>query len=146
MVVNVVGDNSTISIRATTAKAVAQTVSDDSTVHLQGTFETNTVTDANAYFIAKNKFYAVSDYTNDDKGVKVNPYRAYIVTDKQSGAKYAPVLNIEIDGEATTIDSIVDSLNDDAEYYDANGLRLKTMKRGLNIVKNGSQVRKVIIK
>ncbi len=146
VVVNVVGDNSTISISATTAKAVAQSVSADSNVHLQGTFETKTVTDANAYFIAKNKFYAVSDYTTDDKGVKVNPYRAYIVTDKQSGAKYAPVLNIQIDGEATTIDSIVDSLNDDAEYYDANGLRLKTMKRGLNIVKNGSQVRKVIIK
>ena len=79
--------------------------------------------------------------------MKVNPYRAYIMTEEASSAKYASVLNIMTDDEATTsISSVIDALNDDEEYYDINGRRIECLRKGLNIVKRGNKTIKVIIK
>ena len=96
--------------------------------------------------MANNKFYKVSDYTTDDYCVKVSPYNAYLLTDSDSAAKYASILNIESNEEETGIDRVIDSLNECAEYYDINGYRFKSPQKGLNIVKRGNKTMKRIIK
>ena len=52
------------------------------------------------------------------------------------------------DDETTAIDSpaIIDVFNPNAEYYDINGRRIKTLEKGINIVKMGGKTTKVIIK
>lgn len=141
------GDNSTIRIKATSAKTVSQPVYDSSkSTRLKGYFEPEIITAVNDYFIANNKFYRASDYSANGKGVRINPYRAYIFVNITGDAKYAPVLNIEVDGETTSVNSVFDSLDDASEYYDASGRRLDNLQKGFNIVKRGNKTIKVIIK
>lgn len=135
-----------IAISTTAAHVAYMPVVTESGDYLDGAFEPTYLADGNGYFIANNKFYKVSDYTSEDSYVKVNPYRAYILTNETSSAKYAPVLNIVTDDKTTSIDSVIDTLNADAEYYDINGRRLEGLQRGLNIVRRGNKTTKVIIK
>ncbi len=135
-----------IAISTTAAHVAYMPVVTESGDYLDGAFEPTYLADGNGYFIANNKFYKVSDYTSEDSCVKVNPYRAYILTNETSSAKYAPVLNIVTDDKTTSIDSVIDTLNADAEYYDINGRRLEGLQRGLNIVRRGNKTTKVIIK
>ena len=141
-------DQSGITISTAAAKIVYMPVLAESNTYLDGAFEPTYLADGKGYFIANNKFYKVSDYTIEDSTcVKVNPYRAYIMTEEASSAKYASVLNIMTDDEATTsIGSVIDALNDDEEYYDINGRRIECLRKGLNIVKRGNKTIKVIIK
>ena len=135
-----------ITISTTAAKVVYMPVVADGGTYLDGAFEPTYLADGNGYFIANNKFYKVSDYTGEDSCVKVNPYRAYIMADETSSAKYASVLNIMTGDEAASISSAIDTLNADAEYYDLNGRRLEGLRKGWNIVKRGNKTMKVIIK
>ena len=141
-------DQSGITISTAAAKIVYMPVVAESNTYLDGAFEPTYLADGKGYFIANNKFYKVSDYTIEDSTcVKVNPYRAYIMTEEASSAKYASVLNIMTDDEATTsVSSVIDALNDDEEYYDINGRRIECLRKGLNIVKRGNKTIKVIIK
>ena len=141
-------DQSGITISTAAAKIVYMPVVAESGTYLDGAFEPTYLADGKGYFIANNKFYKVSDYTIEDSTcVKVNPYRAYIMTEEASSAKYASVLNIMTDDEATTsVSSVIDALNDDEEYYDINGRRIECLRKGLNIVKRGNKAIKVIIK
>ena len=141
-------DQSGITISTAAAKIVYMPVVAESNTYLDGAFEPTYLADGKGYFIANNKFYKVSDYTIEDSiGVKVNPYRAYIMTEEASSAKYASVLNIMTDDEATTsVSSVIDALNADEEYYDINGRRIECLRKGLNIVKRGNKAIKVIIK
>ena len=141
-------DQSGITISTAAAKIVYMPVVAESNTYLDGAFEPTYLADGKGYFIANNKFYKVSDYTIEDSiGVKVNPYRAYIMTEEASSAKYASVLNIMTDDEATTsVSSVIDALNDDEEYYDINGRRIECLRKGLNIVKRGNKAIKVVIK
>ncbi len=135
-----------ITINATAANVVYMPVVAESGNRLDGAFEYTYLADGNGYFIANNKFYKVSDYTDEDCCVKVSPYRAYILTDETSSAKYASLLNIVTDDEAASISNAIDTLNAAAEYYDLNGRRLNGLQKGLNIVKRGNKTMKVIIK
>ena len=141
-------DQSGITISTAAAKIVYMPVVAESNTYLDGAFEPTYLADGKGYFIANNKFYKVSDYTIEDSTcVKVNPYRAYIMTEEASSAKYASVLNIMTDDEATTsVSSVIDALNADEEYYDINGRRIECLRKGLNIVKRGNKAIKVIIK
>ncbi len=133
-----------VSITATEAKVVGEPVNVTSGDRFVGTFA-GEVLNTNGYFIAKDKFFSVADYSN--KGVKVSPFRAYIMTD--GNAEKSTVLRIMVGGNTTGIDTIdtTDALNNPAaEYYDAAGRRTNGLQKGLNIVKTGNKTMKVIVK
>ena len=135
---------SDISIMTPEAKVAGSPLNATSDNRLVGTFVGEVLND-NEYFIAKDKFFSVADYSA--KGVKVNPFRAYIVS--KASVASALALRISVDEGSTNIENIdaVDALNNPTvEYYDATGRRTNGLQKGLNIVKTDSKTMKVIIK
>lgn len=121
--------------------------SNDKANPLKGTFSTTELTD-DCYFIAKNQFRLVGNYKGAATGVKVAGFRAYLQPETTAGSKRADVLSIGIDDEATGIESaeVIDWLNNpSAEYYDLKGRRVEGLQKGINIVKVGKRVKKVVI-
>ncbi len=124
--------------------------SNDNDNPLKGTFSTTELTD-DCYFIAKNQFRLVEKYkgaATGVNGVKVAGFRAYLQPETTAGSKRADVLSIGIDDEATGIESaeVIDWLNNpSAEYYDLKGRRVEGLQKGINIVKVGKRVKKVVI-
>lgn len=121
--------------------------SNDNANPLKGTFSTTELTD-DCYFIAKNQFRLVKNYKVAATGVKVAGFRAYLQPETTAGSKRADVLSIGIDDEATGIESaeVIDWLNNpSAEYYDLKGRRVEGLQKGINIVKVGKRVKKVVI-
>lgn len=124
--------------------------SNDNANPLKGTFSTTELTD-DCYFIAKNQFRLVEKYkgaATGVNGVKVAGFRAYLQPETTAGSKRADVLSIGIDDEATGIESaeVIDWLNNpSAEYYDLKGRRVEGLQKGINIVKVGKRVKKVVI-
>ena len=121
--------------------------SNDNANPLKGTFSTTELTD-DCYFIAKNQFRLVENYKGVATGVKVAGFRAYLQPETTAGSKRADVLSIGIDDEATGIESaeVIDWLNNpSAEYYDLKGRRVEGLQKGINIVKVGKRVKKVVI-
>ena len=115
---------------------------------LVGTFATALLAD-DCYFLANDKFRLVGDYKQVASGVKLAAFRAYIQPQQQTAAQRAPVLSINMDGETSAIDApaVVGALNDAAtEYYDMNGRRTDGLQKGMNIVKTGGRVMKVLVK
>lgn len=120
--------------------------SNDNANPLKGTFTTTELTD-DCYFIAKNQFRQVKNYKEAASGVKVAGFRAYLQP-TTAGSKRADVLSIGIDDEATGIESaeVIDWLNNpSAEYYDLKGRRVEGLQKGINIVKVGKRVKKVVV-
>ena len=121
--------------------------SNDNANPLKGTFSTTELTD-DCYFIAKNQFRLVEYYKGAATGVKVAGFRAYLQPETTAGSKRADVLSIGIDDEATGIESaeVIDWLNNpSAEYYDLKGRRVEGLQKGINIVKVGKRVKKVVV-
>ena len=121
--------------------------SNDKANPLKGTFSTTELTD-DCYFIAKNQFRLVEYYKGVASGVKVAGFRAYLQPETTAGSKRADVLSIGIDDEATGIESaeVIDWLNNpSAEYYDLKGRRVEGLQKGINIVKVGKRVKKVVV-
>lgn len=123
--------------------------SNDNANPLKGTFTTTELSD-DCYFIAKNQFRLVENYKVAASGVKVAGFRAYLQpeTETTAGSKRADVLSIGINDEATGIESaeVIDWLNNpSAEYYDLKGRRVEGLQKGINIVKVGKRVKKVVI-
>lgn len=121
--------------------------SNDNANPLKGTFSTTELTD-DCYFIAKNQFRLVENYKGAASGVKVAGFRAYLQPETTAGSKRADVLSIGTDDEATGIESaeVIDWLNNpSAEYYDLKGRRIEGLQKGINIVKVGKRVKKVVI-
>lgn len=121
--------------------------SNDNANPLKGTFSTTELTD-DCYFIAKNQFRLVENYKGAASGVKVAGFRAYLQPKTTAGSKRADVLSIGTDDEATGIESaeVIDWLNNpSAEYYDLKGRRVEGLQKGINIVKVGKRVKKVVI-
>lgn len=124
--------------------------SNDNANPLKGTFSTTELTD-DCYFIAKNQFRLVENYkgaATGVNGVKVAGFRAYLQPETTAGSKRADVLSIGIDDEATGIESaeVIDWLNNpSAEYYDLKGRRVEGLQKGINIVKVGKRVKKVVV-
>lgn len=117
---------------------------------LVGTFFATAAPNAdNAYFIAKDKFRSVARYTGKDnaKGVKVYGYRAYIMTDENSSATAPAALSMYEYGGTTGITAPEATADDTTptEYYDLQGRRTDGLHKGVNIVKAGGKVRKVIV-
>ena len=114
----------------------------DMTFH--GTYTTENVN--SGYVISKDCFWNVADLNSSTvvKGVKVNPFRAWLEGNAASGPAR---LAMRIDGSTTGIDAI-DALNDaEAEYYDLSGKRLDEPQKGVNIVRMKSgKTKKIIIK
>lgn len=123
--------------------------SNDNANPLKGTFTTTELTD-DCYFIAKNQFRLVKNYkvaATGVTGVKVAGFRAYLQP-TTAGSKRADVLSIGTDDEATGIESaeVIDWLNNpSAEYYDLKGRRVEGLQKGINIVKVGKRVKKVVV-
>ena len=120
--------------------------SNDNANPLKGTFSTTELTD-DCYFIAKNQFRLVKNY-KVATGVKVAGFRAYLQPETTAGSKRADVLSIGTDDEATGIESaeVIDWLNNpSAEYYDLKGRRVEGLQKGINIVKVGKRVKKVVV-
>ena len=124
--------------------------SNDNANPLKGTFSTTKLTD-DCYFIAKNQFRLVENYkgaATGVNGVKVAGFRAYLQPETTASSKRADVLSIGIDDEATGIESaeVIDWLNNpSAEYYDLKGRRVEGLQKGINIVKVGKSVKKVVV-
>lgn len=121
--------------------------SNDNANPLKGTFSTTELTD-DCYFIAKNQFRLVENYKGAASGVKVAGFRAYLQPETTAGSKRADVLSIGTDDEATGIESaeVIDWLNNpSAEYYDLKGKRVEGLQKGINIVKLGKRVKKVVV-
>lgn len=124
--------------------------SNDKANPLKGTFSTTELTD-DCYFIAKNQFRLVKNYkgaATGVNGVKVAGFRAYLQPETTAGSKRADVLSIGTDDEATGIESaeVIDWLNNpSAEYYDLKGRRVEGLQKGINIVKVGKRVKKVVV-
>lgn len=121
--------------------------SNDKANPLKGTFSTTKLTD-DCYFIAKNQFRLVENYKGAASGVKVAGFRAYLQPETTAGSKRADVLSIGIDDEATGIESaeVIDWLNNpSAKYYDLKGRRVEGLQKGINIVKVGKRVKKVVV-
>ena len=110
----------------------------------RGTYTTEEV--SSGYVISKDCFWNVADLNSSTvvKGVKVNPFRAWLEGNAASGPAR---LAMRIDGSTTGIDAI-DALNDaEAEYYDLSGKRLDEPQKGVNIVRMKSgKTKKIIIK
>lgn len=126
---------------------MSTTPSNDNANPLKGTFSTTELTD-DCYFIAKNQFRLVENYKGAASGVKVAGFRAYLQPETTAGSKRADVLSIGTDDEATGIESaeVIDWLNNpSAEYYDLKGRRVEGLQKGINIVKVGKRVKKVVI-
>jgi len=115
---------------STTANAA--TADDCEGWSLVGSYGLATVDDANAYYIAEDKFWKT------DGSITVNPFRAYFTNTASAAAKQ---LNINIDkGEATGIDSLNARRTTDGEaVYDLQGRRVLRPATGLYIV-NGKKV------
>lgn len=117
---------------------------------LVGTYTKVEVPDE-GYIISNNKFWNVGRMKlegHNVKSVAATPYHAYIMP-ASSASSAASKLSIGFgDDETTAIDSpaIIDVFNPNAEYYDINGRRIKTLEKGINIVKMGGKTTKVIIK
>ena len=119
-----------------------------SSYRLVGTFATTEVPE-DGYFLAKDEFRLVKDYTQleEVKGVKLAAFRAYL--QPQASGKSASVLSIGMGGETNGVETpeVVELLNDPAtEYYDMSGRRIPNLRKGINIIKRGDQIRKVTIR
>ena len=116
----------------------------DATGQMSGSFQEMEVTDDNAYIIANDHFWNVG-YLKTNQGaktVKIKGFRTYVLSGDGESK-----LNISVDDDATVVDRL-NSLTDSADtrYYDAQGRQTNGLQRGLNIVRNGKRVVKVMIK
>jgi hypothetical protein len=92
-----------------------------------------------AYFISGNKFYRATDRTNTMKG-----YRAYFMPKDQVANINGMTFTWEED--VTDIESTI-STAEIIGIYNANGVRLHQMQRGVNLLQmSDGTTRKVVVK
>ncbi len=128
-----------ITISATEAVDVCN--AEGSANMMSGSFTETAVPDG-SYFISKDKFWLVGSSQNTS-GARIKSYRGYVTTNGGSAQ-----LRLVVDGETTSIDELnsVDDGSAHAEYYDVDGRRTNGLQQGVNIIKNGKRVMKVMIK
>ena len=74
------------------------------------------------------------------------PFRAYMVDNSSAPAAGARMFSISVGGSTTAIEQLETTADSKAEYYDLQGRRLQNLQKGVNIVKRGGKIMKVIIK
>jgi hypothetical protein len=91
----------------------------------------------NAYFMSGNKFYKAGDESNTIKG-----YRAYFEVNDENKVNE---LKFSLDEEETSFIQIKENLQDEV-IYNTNGVRLKGLQKGVNIIKrpDGTTIKLVI--
>ena len=105
-------------------------------------------TDNNCYIVKGDKLMNPAKLLENTNTTSVDskPYRAYMVGKSSVQPAGAKMFSIEMDENVTAIDNLNILTNDKAAYYDIQGLRLNAPQKGVNIVKRGTKVMKVIIK
>lgn len=100
-----------------------------------GTFEPIKVTDEGSYYIKDNKFLSKNEYFN------VGAFKAYYQNVASAKGNVLDIIE-----EATAINAANADLNGIEEIYGVNGTRQQNLQNGLNIVKMGDKVMKVVVK
>ena len=123
----------------------------DGSYQLQGLYagkEFSKDTDNNCYIVKGDKLMNPAKLLENTNTTSVDskPYRAYMVDKSSVQPAGAKMFSIEMDENVTAIDNLNILANDHAAYYDIQGLRLNAPQKGVNIVKRGNKVMKVIIK
>lgn len=143
-----------LNISATDKKIAQETLisaTTDGSYQLQGLYagkEFSKDTDNNCYIVKGDKLMNPAKLLENTNTTSVDskPYRAYMVDKSSVQPAGAKMFSIEMDENVTAIDNLNILTNDKAAYYDIQGLRLNAPQKGVNIVKRGNKVMKVIIK
>lgn len=143
-----------LNISATDKKIAQETLisaTTDGSYQLQGLYagkEFSKDTDNNCYIVKGDKLMNPAKLLENTNTTSVDskPYRAYMVGKSSVQPAGAKMFSIEMDENVTAIDNLNILTNDKAAYYDIQGLRLNVPQKGVNIVKRGNKVMKVIIK
>lgn len=143
-----------LNISATNKKIAQETLisaTTDGSYQLQGLYagkEFSKDTDNNCYIVKGDKMMNPAKLLENTNTTSVDskPYRAYMVDKYSVQPAGAKMFSIEMDENVTAIDNLNILTNDHAAYYDIQGLRLNAPQKGVNIVKRGNKVMKVIIK
>lgn len=141
-----IGDaESNIRVHTVNAEVVKAPISGNADeTRLIGTFSAMQVPD-DAYAIAKDKFWLVSDVATEGKSVWTAGMRAYIQPAKSSQTQ--PSGLCISDGNATTsIDMLNEASDGKAEIFDINGRKQNSLQKGLNIIRQAGVTKKVYIK
>jgi hypothetical protein len=138
----------TATLKAKTAEALVSTETVKNKYSFYATYDNTTAT-------TENPFYYVSTEGKICKGtsVTVGAYRWIIKVTDKSGFTYAPQLNLEfVEGDATNSQTTGIETRDAAKgvaenYYNLNGMEVKSPAKGIHIVKTANgEVRKVVVK
>lgn len=147
-------EETSLNISATDKKIAQETLisaTTDGSYQLQGLYagkEFSKDTDNNCYIVKGDKLMNPAKLLENTNTTSVDskPYRAYMVDKSSVQPAGAKMFSIEMDENVTAIDNLNILANDHAAYYDIQGLRLNAPQKGVNIVKRGNKVMKVIIK
>ena len=104
------------------------------TFALTGTYSETDLEDAEAYFVAGDKFY----HKAAGVALTAKPFRAYITQTASDGARMAVNFNLEGD-EVAGISTVNSEMPNNNRYYDMLGRRVAQPTKGLYIV-NGKKV------
>ena len=130
-----------ITLKASNAAIVTAPVeaNNSGSVQLIGTFDRKAITDANTYYIKDNQFWGIN------KSFNVSAFRAYI----KSANALSKGFTIVTDDDPTGINGVntPESESEIVGIYTANGVKLNSLAKGINIVKyaNGKSS-KIIVK
>ena len=124
---------------ASDATVKGSVVNGDGTLKLIGTFASETITTnlSNSYYISSDKFRQATN------SITVNPFRAYFTTTSNE----VKAFDLSTEDNETAINNVQSSISDVQSIYDANGMELQSLRKGLNIVKmNNGNVQKIMVK
>ena len=115
----------------------------DATLKLIGTFNEQVITDAEE--LAKDYYISGDKFRQANSSLTVKPFRAYFTTTSGNNVK---MFNLSVlEEEETAIDNVQCSMLNAQSIYDANGMELQSLRKGLNIVKlNNGNVQKIVVK
>lgn len=121
--------------------APAENVTINSTLNnsssMFGTFSPIKVEDPEAYYISQNKFWLNNEYFN------VSAFKAYFKNVSHLAKSNSLVID---ESHPTAINNAEINLNAAEEVYGINGARQSSVQKGMNVVKIGNKVMKVVVK
>ena len=132
-------NGTTLTATASDATVKGSVVNGEGDLKLIGTFAGETITTnlENSYFINSNKFWKATN------SITVAPFRAYFTTTGSSAKEF----NLSTEENETAINNVQCSMFNAQSIYDANGVELQSLRKGLNIVKmNNGNVQKIMVK
>ncbi|MCR4593397.1 MAG: leucine-rich repeat domain-containing protein [Bacteroidaceae bacterium] len=124
---------------ASDATVKGSVVNGDGTLKLIGTFAGETITTnlSNSYYISSDKFRQATN------SITVNPFRAYFTTTSNE----VKAFDLSTEDNETAINNVQSSISNVQSIFDANGMKLQSLRKGLNIVKkNDGNVQKIMVK